>query len=40
MTKAEIISFVSNNLLKIDKTNKYHHNVLEKAITMAFNQGY
>ncbi len=40
MTKAEIISFVANNLKKIDKTNKYHPIVLEKAITLAFNQGY
>ena len=40
MTKAEIVSFVSNNLKKIDKTNKYHPIVLEKAITFAFNQGY
>lgn len=40
MTKAEIISYVSNNLKKIDKTNKYHDVVLEKAITLAFNQGY
>jgi len=40
MTKAEIISFVQNNLRKIDKTNKYHPVVLEKAITIAFNQGY
>lgn len=40
MTKAEIISFVSNNLKKVDKTNKYHPVVLEKAITLAFNQGY
>lgn len=40
MTKAQIISFVSNNLKKIDKTNKYHPVVIEKAITMAFNQGY
>ena len=40
MTKAESISFVSNNLKKIDKTNKYHPVVIEKAITIAFNQGY
>ena len=40
MTKAEIISFVKNNLIKIDKTNKYHPAVIEKAITLAFNQGY
>ena len=40
MTKAEIISYVKNNLKKIDKTNKYHDIVLEKAITLAFNQGY
>jgi len=40
MTKAEIISFVRNNLKKVDKTNKYHPVVVEKAITMAFNQGY
>lgn len=40
MTKVEIISFVSNNLKKIDKTNKYHDRVIEAAITLAFNQGY
>jgi hypothetical protein len=40
MTKAEIISFVQNNLKKVDKTNKYHDTVVEKAITLAFNQGY
>ncbi len=40
MTKAEIISFVKNELGKVDKTNKYHPVVIEKAITMAFNQGY
>lgn len=40
MTKAEIISYVKNNLQKIDKTNKYHRIVIEKAITLAFNQGY
>ena len=40
MTKAEIISFVWNNLQKVDKTNKYHRVVIEKAITIAFNQGY
>lgn len=40
MTKAEIISFVRNELGKIDKTNKYHPVVIEKAITIAFNQGY
>lgn len=40
MTKAEIISFVRNNLPKVDKTNKYHRIVVEKAITLAFNQGY
>jgi hypothetical protein len=40
MTKAEIISFVANNLKKVDKTNKYHPVVIEKAITLAFNQGY
>jgi len=40
MTKAEIISFVQNNLRKVDKTNKYHDRVVEKAITLAFNQGY
>lgn len=40
MTKAEIISFVKNNLSKVDKTNKYHNVVIEKAITIAFNQGY
>ena len=40
MTKAEIISFVKNHLRKVDKTNKYHDRVIEKAITLAFNQGY
>ena len=40
MTKAEIISFVQNKLKKIDKTNKYHDVVVEKAITLAFNEGY
>lgn len=40
MTKVEIISFVQNNLRKVDKTNKYHDIVVEKAITLAFNQGY
>ena len=40
MTKAEIISFVKNELGKVDKTNKYHPVVIEKAITLAFNQGY
>ena len=40
MTKAEIISFVWNNLKKVDKTNKYHRIVIEKAVTIAFNQGY
>jgi len=40
MTKAEIVSFVSNNLKKVDKTNKYHARVIESAITLAFNQGY
>lgn len=40
MKKEEITSFVYNNLLKIDKTNKYHINVIEKAITIAFTQAY
>jgi len=40
MTKAEIISFVRNNLRKIDQTAKYHRVVVEKAITLAFVQGY
>lgn len=40
MTKAEIISFVKNSLKKIDETMQYHPVVIEKAITMAFNNGF
>ena len=40
MTKEDITSLVYNHLLKVDKTNKYHINVIEKAVTVAFTQAY
>lgn len=38
MTKAEIISFYKNSVLKPDKTSRYHDRVIEYAVSMAYEQ--
>lgn len=40
MTKAEIRSLIRNYLAKIDKTNKYHPEVIDATIERAFSQAY
>ena len=40
MTKEEIRSLVRNYLMKVDKTNKYHPEVIDATIERAFNQAF
>ena len=40
MTKAELRSRVKNALIRIDKTAKYHNNVVDRAIESVINQVY
>lgn len=38
MTKADLISFYKNSVLKPDKTSRYHDNIISYAIRMAYEQ--
>lgn len=38
MTKADLISFYKNSVLKPDKTSRYHDNIILYAIRMAYEQ--